>query len=248
MRSIFLLISLFLAVLVFAQPSPINRRAMVLAGLAPQVPQEFVNSLNLNITSRWISASLPTNNAVSDWIDETNHFHLLQLAGANQPTNGSTPLTGVRFDLNKFLGCTNTFDAGNAYVWFVLNFDGDLSKGFQAIFSDTNNNLVEIVHGVNWSLTAGNFIYSPPMPTGLHDILLFSPNAWLDGQQMTAGGGATWYSLDKIWQLGQSTISADRLIGYIPEIIIFTNTSGVGVSITASNLHHYRTNHYGGSP
>lgn len=217
--------------------------------ISPTNAVEFINSLGLGITARWMSASLTLSNKVSDWKDETNHFSFFQASSPNQPTNFPN---GVFLDSSHYLNCTNPLPVagGSSLVIFRWNKPGFAQ--YAALAHDSASGLeVQLAPNIyplylmGWG---GQYTTPTNILTGFNNSVWAVQNAGLGQSTVTINdivqnpSGGVYMSWGADVRIGQSHTGSDVYNGYLVEWIFFTNA--ILSSANLSNLNFYSTNFY----
>lgn len=252
-------LSLVLCLSAVAQPNPINRRAMAIAGLASGPPNFFPSGMYL----RWVASDVPLNNVVSNqWADRIQGVLLQQGDGTKQPTNSSL---GVYFNGTWFLtNVAKTFNAGGGGFAVLAILNQDVTTGTQmGITDDTHTG-----DGIPQFNTGGGSTFWVRGASGsdfqdmkfvnpgntLHDIL-FCPTNGAANSTCFTNGVATPCTIAANSQqpnmvgFGRESGGTQLFHGYLRELIVWTNQASFTFSsVNVSNVHYYATNTYGFTP
>lgn len=258
MKWILSILALVFAVEIHAQPSPINRRAMVISGLARSQVADPTNFPVLQ-DRMWIrlrSNQQPLTNKVASWVDEIQAKQFNQGDTTKQPTNAYP--TGLFFDgaNDYFTNTTLTIPSGNVAVFLVLKLltagtafggvilhDPNHSVNTDGIYlGGANSDL--LTRGIN--SVAAQFTDRLGQ-TYFGDILLGGDNSTGDytnnistTHNIGVLGGSTQIDI-----IGDGSSHNAKYKGYMMEIIIWTNIVALNWDSTVrSNLHYYATNTY----
>lgn len=243
---------LLLAFSCLAQPSPINRRAMAIAGLATTPPQ-FPYNVTPQVIRDWYYVDVTNNVTVSNqWLDRIVSARMWQMDTTKSPTNSSS---GIRFNGGKYL--TNVSlsfgqtGSGDAYSLFlVYQFDsspatemiaGDADGGGQGLFVNTSSQL-------QWFGVSGSPNTAALTPNVLQDVLVVGTNngaitrIYTNGVLAVSGTGGN--PTGGIMEMGGGT-GGFTFKGYVlREVLWDLPMPPAQVAIP----HQWRTNTLGGSP
>lgn len=239
-----------MAVSAFAQPNPINRRAVSIAGLAAN---PFTPNSIPGLAYWWVASDLPVGGTVTNWADRIQGLIWTNDVKAGFTTTTNSGL-GVYFSgtarfTNSGTSSTHT-SGGSAFVIVERtsmnkNFESILTDtgqgrfygydafhaGSEVIYCDVNSNMGKVKTNNFMTLIASNV-------SGTAHVF-YTNGVFV---QSVPSGSSTF--LKDITMLGDDTNSR-QLIGYIQEIAIYTNTLTSG---NATALDSYATNTYTYSP
>ena len=263
MRITYLCFSLLCVCLTsYAQPNPINRRAMAIAGLAKSSGGAG-GSLPAGQFLRWKASDLPNNVVVSNqWSDEIQGLLAQQGDNTVRPTNTSG--SGVHFDGTTWLTNTATsFTPNGQAEWQVLvivNLDS-AGTSMMTLWDTQSGGTGNGLYAWNanghtyWAHLTGVFRdLNVVQTTGLTRDILFCPT---NGTGHTTcftngiGTGADWNEGEAVnftlQGIGAIASGGQKLKAKIQEIIVWTNGFDF-TAITVSNIHYYSTNTYSFTP
>lgn len=251
-----LLSAILVCVSAWAQPSPINRRAMAIAGLASSVSISGPTNIASGALYWYVSSDVAVGVTLSNqWADRIQGILMQNLSGTLNPTNSSK---GMRFNVNGF--CTNSpgTDAGFNWApagnvgaqWWVVNLDSTVNKILAASVADT--------HGI-WTESGPNLAYGGGHSGGPNNVFKYAAATNFDFGMVLTTTNTIWYT-NGIPCVTNSSAGTDNYIfgslgdfgngfgsstGYVIESIGYTNY------LTAQNfsdLHKYGTNLYNYAP
>lgn len=247
-----LLSALMLCVSVLAQPSPINRRAMAIAGLAPA---PFSPSQIPTLALWWVSSDLQTNVSINTWTDRVQGVSFYQGASARQPTNSLG--NGVVFKSGWML--TNA----SAYVFNLTNDSMVIlykrysdTPTFQDILCNTSESgaVLQTPSGTilyGWRNVGGANLYHPPLnvfqdvigiPTAGPSFDTYSNNVFVVSIGLAVNAK---FALSEMGN-DNSFLNSDWFSGYVAEIQVYTNSALS--AFYRSAIHKDLTNRWNYSP
>lgn len=263
MRFTFQCFSLILCLSCFGQPAPINRRAFALASLATtSTPLDILtNSMFL----RWVHTDMTNGWVVTNnWVDRIQSLAWPGAAGAT-PTNLAN---GVFFAGGQFLdlgGGSKAAGNGSTVQWAMLIiYNQTDNSGTGMLVGDGNgtggygiqlNQGADGLYWVHYNVTFRR-LCQRPAPNLVHDVLICCTNG-ITHMTCFTNGVYTAANLDQsegasgflVKTLAADYGGAQKFVGFIKEVIVWTNTSSFSwSSVNASNVHYYSTNTYAYSP
>lgn len=255
MRSTSLLISLLLSLTAFGQPSPINRRAFALSGLAtttPLTPQTVLT----NMWYWWVSSDVTNGVTVSNqFLDRIQSRPMNQMDNSKSPTNGQ-PL-GIWFNGSTMV-LTNAQSAPgfgniNPPNFGLLIMQPTTQAGSAIVVGQTDRGI-----GVD---TTPDVTYSGQISGGPNPICLYKLNRTIDVGIYLTTTNSTWFtngiacltnttatvdSIDvKAFGWTSSSSGFNHYKGYFTEWGMWTNVSKEAVYGAIASIHKYSTNLYG---
>lgn len=244
MRTIYLFFSLLLSLTAFGQPSPINRRAFALAGLATTS-----KLFPANLGYYWVYVDMPTNILVTNWVDRIQGSVWTNgAADTTRPTNSDL---GVHFDSTKTQILTNYtisfYGTNSSSHWIIIR--RDKNNAFQDFLDYANSGDLEWgyyndnTHAVSAGVAARND--GPSLLGDFQDLAWVSDGAANNTSFYTNGVFATNWSgtvinSGKTWRIMGGIANEGYFGGYIKAFGIWSNT--VFTVNQVSNLHYAFTN------
>lgn len=250
-------LSLVLCLSAFAQPNPINRRAMAIAGLASSPVGVFPSGMYL----RWVATDVPNNNVVSNqWADRIQGVLLQQGDPTKQPTNSTS---GVYFNGTWYLtNVPQAFVAGGGGFAVLVVIDQDVTTGTQMLITDSTHT----GDGIPQFNTGGGSTFWVRGAAGsdfqnlkfvnpgnvLHDIMFTPTNGAAHATCFTNGVATPCDIAANTGQpnmvgFGRESGGTQLYHGWLRELIVWTNQTSFS-SLNVSNIHYYCTNTYGFTP
>lgn len=256
--------ALIIGLSALGQPAPINRRAFALSGLAStSTPLDILtNSMFL----RWVHTDMTTGWVVTNnWVDRIQSVVWPGVAGAT-PTNLAN---GVFFAGGQYLDlASNSKGAGNSSTvqWaMLLIYNQTDNSATDMLIGDGNGTggygiqLNQGADGLYWVHynTIFRRLCQRPAPNLVHDVLICCTNGMshmtcftngvYTGADHNQGEASTTGFLVKT--LAADYSGAQKFVGFIKEVIVWTNAAAFSwSSVNASNVHYYATNTYSYTP
>lgn len=248
MRTLSLCFSLLLVLSAHGQPSPINRRALAIAGLASST-----TPATLGANYWWVYTDMASGINVTNWIDRiqasvwTNGF-----VDATRPT---TDANGVLFNRANSTVLTNSgVSFANTSTHFVI-VKRTSASAFQDILDQANSGLLEWF----WN-NASQWLFSVSSANRLVDGNTSGTTAFFDMVMVTDGNGnvSDLYTNGVsakhdavaipagIWKIMGGIPNNGFFGGYFKEMAVWTNVNLNTTKI--GQLHTYATNTYGYTP
>ena len=210
----------------------------------------------------WVASDLPTNTAVSDWVDRIQGAHASQGASGNQPTNSASGIHFVAAS-SKFLTNNPIFWTTNATyahqqsfyaiitpflppsTWGIIAGCSNANDGFEGDGLATRATTNWFYSGIGGSLTFGAFTAGTTADIGVSiasgDDRFYTNGVFCDSRTIDDVYGYQ-RCIGCVFIDGTPSL---LLNAYLQELMFFSN------AITATdfaNLHKYATNKYGYSP
>lgn len=247
MRRILVVLILLVGLSVLAQPV-FDKRKLLAGSGAPNLT-DIPSLIGLTISNRWIAQRFCYGEGVSDWVDETNHFHWVLENGAQPPTNSTL---GVWLDATHYFYGTNIMQDGSLVHFAIIKLmQADTSVGNNFLFTDvsdggqlnflpkTIDNLGELKF-----VSPSSVIFSlVDVPTNVVYNFIYAGNdlkAYTNGVLANGSIPSTW-KLSSPVRIGASSLGVSGFIGYLQELITYTDSTINASQI--SNLNYYAS-HY----
>lgn len=242
MRIIFLCFSLAFSLSAFAQPSPLNRRAVVLSGLASAsskpIPARitgaalFLNYLDPSIGSNYV------------WVDEINGIRFTN-QGTTIPSNSASGMyyDGTTGHFHKNSNSGIQIYPANASIWWAFTplaishtFDcilGNNSGNGNGFFCSTspNNEMTYVPASSPISKAVANVYYNVAIVAGAGSAATYTNGVAANTMNYTATGATN------LWGIGQDANSDNNCKMYLKFVLVCTNYAFTSTDI--SNLNYF---------